>query len=259
MDRTRSAQPLVKLSDVAIGYGGRPLFEGIDLEIVRGDFLALVGPNGAGKTTLLRVILGVLPPIRGKLWRRPGLRVGYVPQRAALDPIFPLSAMEVVRLGGMGPKPAGQRGHALASAGREQALVALGRLGVADLAYRPLRDLSGGQQQRVLIARALVREPDLLVLDEPAAGMDLPSERELLDFVAGLNRDHGTDIVLVVHQISLAAGRASRIALVNKDNGLFAVGAAQELLSEERLTELYGHPMEIVPARGAIVVRAGTR
>ena len=253
-----SEQPLIKLRGVSIGYGALKLVEGIDLEVRDGDFCGLVGPNGAGKSTLLKVILGNLPPLAGKVWRRPGLRLGYVPQRTLIDPIFPLTALEVVRSGGMGPKAKGQGGHLLSSASRDAALASLNQVGVGHLASRPLRDLSGGQQQRVLIARALVRQPDLLILDEPAAGMDLPAEKDLLDFVTDLNRHQGTNVVLVVHQISLVAGRATKMALINKDLKLFAMGSAEEMLSSERLSDLYDHPMDVIEADGSVLVRPGT-
>ncbi len=249
-------QPLIRLEKVAIGYGAAPFLSDIGFTLARGEFLGLVGPNGAGKSTLLKAMLGIVRPLAGRIERRPALHLGYVPQRFRVDPIFPLTALEVVRSGGMGLKRTGGRGSSLAPATRAQATAALERLGVTALANRPLRDLSGGQQQRVLIARALVREPDLLILDEPTAGMDLPSERELLDFVTGLNRQSGTGVLLVVHQISLVAGRCSHLALINKDLPLFASGTAAELLDEKRLSELYRHPMRVVGSGEETIVRA---
>jgi len=246
---------LIELTDVAIGYGRKPLMSGVDLSVDKGDFLGVVGPNGSGKTTLLRVMLGNLRPVAGTIDRRAGLRLGYVPQRVRIDPIFPFTALEVVRGGGMGPKTGSQPGWRLSSAPRRMALEALEQVGVADLARRPLRDLSGGQQQRVLIARALVRDPDLLILDEPTAGMDIPSEHELLDFVSEQNATRGLPIVLVVHQLSLVAGRASKIALINKDIPLFAVGTADEVLDADHLTQLYGTPLEVFGQGEDTIVR----
>ncbi len=251
-----TAKPLVELKKAAIGYGRTTLVDGIDLAVMPGDFLGLVGPNGAGKSTLLKTILRIIKPRGGEISRRSGLRIGYVPQRTRIDPIYPLTALEVVRSGGMGPKERDDERRLLASATHEKGMKALEQVGVADLAKKSLRDLSGGQQQRTLIARALVRSPDLLILDEPTAGMDLPAERELLDFVTGLNRDHGANIILVAHQLSLVAGRASSIALINKDLPLFAVGPSEELLTNECLTEFYRHPMEVVEVGGGIIVRA---
>ena len=251
------AETLIGLREVSIGYSGNPLVEHISLEIKRGDFFGLVGPNGAGKTTLLITMLGNIPPVAGNVERAPGLRIGYVPQRTRVDTIFPLSAVEMVRTGGMGPK-ADRRGwiKLLQSAPKNQAIAALDRVGMKFAASRPFRDLSGGQQQRVLIARALVRNPDLLVLDEPTAGMDIPSEHDLLDFVSRLNAEQGTSVIVVVHQISLVAGRANRIAIVNKDLQLFATGTAEQLLSGKKLSELYQHPMHVLDVEGHLLVHA---
>lgn len=242
MNPTDRRSTLISLAGAGIGYGRRRLFEGIDIAIEPGDYLGLVGPNGGGKTTLLRTLLGVIPPLGGRLERRAGLKVGYVPQRTNLDPIFPMSALEVVRQGGMGCA-AGLPG-CLRAAGADAARDALARLGLAGQAREPFSALSGGQQQRVLIARALVRRPELLVLDEPAAGMDVPSEHDLLDFVGELNLA-GTAVMLVAHDLTLVAGRARRVGLVNKDIPLFDVSSACELLEPERLSALYGRAMEI--------------
>lgn len=254
-----SETSLLEVKDLSIGYGGNALLHGISFDVMPRDFFGLVGPNGAGKSTLLLTLLGNLKPLRGTVRMRPSLRIGYVPQRSRIDSIFPMSAIEVVRSGGMGPKGKNKAGHVLKSATKDDAVAALDRVGMKALASRPLRDLSGGQQQRVLIARALVRDPDLLILDEPTAGMDIPAETELLDFVSRLNEDPGTAVMVVVHQISLVADRANRTALINKDIPVFAVGEAQELLSSERLTELYREPMQVIDAAGQIVVRSGRR
>ena len=245
---------LVRLEGVAIGYGGRAFLSGISFGISPGDTLALVGPNGAGKTTLVATMLGTLRPVAGAVLRSPGLTVGFVPQRGRHDPVFALAARDVVAMGAMGAQ-IGRRLPRLWPAGRADAERALVELGVGDLAGQPFRDLSGGQQQRVLIARALVRAPALLVLDEPTAGMDVPSERDLLDLVAGLAGTRGTAVLLVTHQLALAAERAERIGIVNKDRGLFALGDARELMTPERLSAAYGRAMEVVGERGAMVVR----
>lgn len=243
--------PLVRLEAVSIGYGRHALMNGISLAISAGDYVGLVGPNGAGKSTLLRTLLGIIPPLRGTVARQPQLRCGYVPQQSRLDPIFGLSALEVVRMGGMGASR-----PSLRSASSEQAWKALERVGLHDHGRRAFRDLSGGQQQRVLIARAMVRDPDLLVLDEPTSGMDLPSECELLDFISGLNRDHKRAIVLVAHQLGQVAGRARTVAIINKDLGLFAVGPASQVLTTTQLSELYRSPMRVTQLGDDVLVRA---
>ncbi len=244
---------LIEIERGAIGYGHSSLIEGIDMTIHPGDYLALVGPNGAGKSTLVKTLLGTLAPVLGSVTRRPALQVGYVPQRGSIDPIYPTTALEVVRTGTMGSS--GPRSRWFAVASRRDGVAALERVGLGMVAPQSFRKLSYGQQQRVLIARALVRRPDLLVLDEPTAGMDLPSEAALLDFITSLNRDERLAVVLVVHQLSIAAGRARQVAFINHERGLFAMGASAELFTDERLTELYNTPMKATQVDGDIVIR----
>jgi ABC-type Mn2+/Zn2+ transport system ATPase subunit len=254
----RYGEGLLRLQGVTIGRGRRALLTGISLEVGRGETLAVVGPNGAGKSTLLATLLGTLPPLAGQVWRRPGLTVGYVPQRSLPDPLFPLDALDVVATGGLGERGPGRwRGLRLAGAARARAC--LDQLELGGLARVPFRDLSGGQQQRVLLARALVREPDLLVLDEPTSGMDLPSERDLLDLVVRLSRERHLALIFVTHDLGLAARYAERIALVNKDLGLFASDRTESLLTSPRLSALYGRPMEVHEVGGHLDVRAGER
>lgn len=242
----------LQLEGVSIGYGGRSILSDIDLIVSKGAFLGIVGPNGGGKSTLLKTLLGIEKPTCGAVHKMAGLKVGYVPQRARLDSIFPLSALHVVQSGAMGTS-------FFKVASTKDSMRALERLGVPELGDVPFRDLSGGQQQRVLIARALVREPDLLVLDEPTAGMDIPSEKELLDFVEGLHRDSKMTVIMVVHQISLLVGRADRLAFVNKDIPLFEEDSMDRILSPEKLTTLYGYPMEIQSNDGKLVIAAASR
>src|SRR5215470_14463488 len=161
---------LLEIRDLAIGYVGRPLLSGINLSITPGDWWGVVGPNGAGKTTLMKTLLGIIPALGGTIERSPGLTFGYVPQRGVIDDIFPLSALDVVV---MGRYPRIGPCRRVTRADRELARHYMERVGIVHLAGKPFRSLSGGQKQRTLIARGLVREPDVLVLDEPTDGMDL--------------------------------------------------------------------------------------
>ena len=202
---------LLRLRDVSLGYGGRPILTHIGLQIERGEFVALLGGNGSGKTTLLRGIVGLLPLMAGTIeWAfdRATSPLGYVPQRESLDPTFPLTAGEVVVMGTyarLGP---------LARVGRRQraaAARALDLVGLGDLAGQRFSSLSGGQMQRVLIARALVAEPVFLVLDEPTAGVDREATAAIMSVVSRLNRDHSLTVVLVTHQLRVLHGLASTV------------------------------------------------
>lgn len=246
--------PLVQFSAVSLGYGATLVLSNVTLTVNEGDFLALVGPNGSGKTTLLRALMGVLPPLAGEI-RHPRGRVvsGYVPQERELDPALPLSALDLVLLGRVGRLGPGRRPG---RRDREICLNALAQVAIAELANAPFQDLSGGQKQRVLIARALAAEPDLLVLDEPTAGMDLRSERELMDLIADLGRKRLTT-VMASHNLHAVADHARRIAIVDRERQLFRVGAADEILTDSTLTALYGRSVRVREVDGHRTIVTG--
>lgn len=247
---------LIELQGADVGYGGTPIIRNVDLRVAPGDFMGFAGPNGAGKSTLLKTMLGIIPALGGTVRRQAGLRLGYVPQRSRIDPLFPQTAFEVVRQGGLGQ--GGRFGFRPAAA--DEAFAALSRLDISSLHQRRYRDLSGGQQQRVLIARALVRNPELLVLDEPTEGLDLPSEKQILDFISSLNQQRNMTVILVAHKLSIIADRAGLVVLVNKDTGFFVSGGSAEILTDVRLSEVYGTPMVTEYKGGRLVsVRAGEK
>jgi ABC-type Mn2+/Zn2+ transport system ATPase subunit len=250
--------PLIKFESVSLGYGSKPVFQSLNFSIEHGDFLGIVGPNGAGKTTILRGILGILKPTTGKIILKDGnpapLRIGYVPQRESLDEIFPMTVSEVVIMGcyhAIGPgRRAGPKDYG-------NVMRALSELGIADLANRLYRDISGGQKQRTLIARALVGEPEILVLDEPTNGMDLPSQKSILDLIALLHEKKKLTVVLVSHLLNEVAAYVKRLALVDQE--FFQIGTTDEILTEENLSQLYGikvnvdmfnHHRVIIPGEG---------
>jgi ABC-type Mn2+/Zn2+ transport system ATPase subunit len=233
---------LVRLAGASVGYGGRPLLSGIDLEVSAGDFLAVVGPNGGGKTTLLRTLLGVLSPVAGRREQAGPLRVGYVPQRDHVDPLWPLTCGDVVLMGRVRLAGPGRR---LASPDREKARAALGRVGIGDLEGEPFRTLSGGQRQRTLIARALAAEPELLALDEPTSGMDPAAEVAAMDLLRQLHRGGGLAIVMVSHRIEAVANHAFQIAFADQERKLWRVGPLSEMLTPQALTALYGRAVAV--------------
>jgi ABC-type Mn2+/Zn2+ transport system ATPase subunit len=190
---------LIELRDVSLGYDSRPVIADVSFTIERGEFLALLGPNGAGKTTLLRGILGLIPVLAGRIvdgFDRTVNPPGYVPQRDTLDPIFPLSALEVVLMGTYAKlPPLWPVGRKL----RRLAAQCLDQVGLAAVAGRPFWALSGGQKQRVLIARALAAEPQVVLLDEPTAGVDHDAEAAITELIAQLHREQHLTVVLVTH------------------------------------------------------------
>ena len=210
---------------LALGYGTTRVLAGVDLELRRGDFVGILGPNGAGKSTLFRGLLGLLAPLAGTIDDH-GSALGYVPQESHVDASWPVSAFEVVRLG------ARRQGLAGRAERHRQALEQLDRVGLADRARQRFTDLSGGQRQRVLMARALMSGPDVLVLDEPTSGVDLPSQERILATLAELNAETGMTILLVAHQLELVTRTAGRF--------LWVAGGAVHEVPAAQLPELFG-------------------
>ena len=245
---------LVHFDRATLGYGRRAVLSDLTFDIPVGDFLGLVGPNGAGKTTILRAILGTLKPYAGRVTRAPGLRFGYVPQRDSVDYGFPLKVVDVVMMGrydriGLGRRPTGDD--------RDRACDALAQVGILDLADRPLSALSGGQKQRTLIARALVGEPNFLVLDEPTNGMDLVSTTQILGLVRELHERERLTVLMVSHALNEVANYVERIALVLE--GAFRIGSVDEIMNEQTLSAMYGIPVEVDAFDGHRIVVARRR
>jgi ABC-type Mn2+/Zn2+ transport system ATPase subunit len=244
-------KPLVSFRNATLGYGRRVVLKDITFDINEGDFLGLVGPNGAGKTTVLRTFLGSLKPLAGSVTLAPGLRYGYVPQRDQVDSIFPLRVLDVVLMGrydrvGLARRPT--------EADHDRALAALDQVGIQQLAGQPLTDLSGGQKQRTLIARALVGEPNVLVLDEPTTGMDLIATTQILGLVRDLHERSGLTVVMVSHALNEVANYVERIALVHE--GGVHVGSVADIMTEQSLSDMYGIPVEVSSFDGHRIVLA---
>jgi len=237
-----SSAPLLELRQAAIGHRHHAILRGVDLAIAADDFLALVGPNGGGKTTLLQSLLGTLPLLAGRRELSRPVRIGYVPQRDQVDPIWPLTAGEVVLMGrtpSLGPwrRPGpGDRAAVRSS---------LARVGIEELHDRRYGELSGGQRQRTLIARALAAEPELLAVDEPTSGMDPAAELATMDVLRDLHDIGHLAVVMVSHRLDAVANHARRLAFVDKDGGLFRVGPLDEMLRPEALSALYGRAVVV--------------
>jgi ABC-type Mn2+/Zn2+ transport system ATPase subunit len=246
-----SETPLVRFDHATLGYGRRVILTDLTFDIPTGDFLGLVGPNGAGKTTILRAILGTLRPLSGRVDVVPALRFGYVPQRDSVDSGFPLKVIDVVMMGrydrvGLGRRPADED--------RDRARSALEHVGILPLADQQLSALSGGQKQRTLIARALVGEPTMLVLDEPTNGMDLVSTTQILGLVRDLHERDGITVLMVSHALNEVANYVNRIALTLE--GSFRIGTVDEILNEATLSAMYGIPVEVDQFDGHRIVLA---
>jgi ABC-type Mn2+/Zn2+ transport system ATPase subunit len=249
----------VRLVGVSCGYERHVVLTDVTLDIPRRGVVALVGPNGAGKTTLLRTLLGLLPPRSGRIEYGPGQdgrptppRAGYAPQTDLSEVLFPVTALEVVLMG-LTPGLAlyGRPGRRQ----RERAQAALELLTVGALAGRPFRSLSGGQRQRVLLARGLVADPELLVLDEPVRGLDFGSSTRLMNLIARLADERGIVVVVATHSLDLVATHADHVALFR--DGRLRAGPADEIMTDAVLSEVHGLPLRVHELDGQYVVVPG--
>jgi zinc/manganese transport system ATP-binding protein len=237
---------------LTLGYGRDALFRHLDFEVRRGEILGIVGPNGCGKTTLVKTLLSLLPPLDGVVAHRPGISISYVPQREKIDRLVPVSALEVVLMGPGSRAPALQRVRAADRAAAERALALVG---IESLGATLLRNLSTGQQQRVLLARALATSPDVLVLDEPTAGMDIGGEASMIEFLRELNQRSHVTILIVTHVLPIVLNLATSIMLMSDHAVLH--GAVDEVLREDRLSALYRTPIRLGEVDGLRTLVAG--
>lgn len=238
---------LIDVDDITCVYGADPVLASASLRVAPGAFVGVVGPSGSGKTTLLRSVLGTVRPVIGSVHRRPGLRVGYVPQVETVDWSFPVTVNDVVVM-------ARTRGRVLPWSSRDERREVedvLTRLGIGGLGNRHIRELSGGQQQRVFIARALFGRPELLLLDEPTSGVDLRTRHEVLHLLGDLNAD-GLAIVLTTHDLNGIASHLPRIVCLN--SGVIADGPPSLVLTSEVLERTYGAPMDVLEHGGLRIV-----
>jgi zinc transport system ATP-binding protein len=193
---------LISARGLGLERNGRPLLDGIDLDINKREIVTLIGPNGAGKTTLVRVLLGLEPPDRGEVRRRKNIRIGYVPQRFDVDAVIPMTVERFLKLGDE------------VSPARIGAI--LDEVGAGHTRQQQLSQLSGGELQRVVLARALLRDPDLLVLDEPVQGVDYTGEAELYNLIARLRDERGFGVLLVSHDLHIVMARSDRVVCLNR-------------------------------------------
>ncbi len=248
---------LIEFKNVTLGYGKKIILSNLNFSIEKGDFLGLVGPNGAGKTTVLRSIIGTLKPISGEILLQTNksnrTTFGYVPQRDLIDPIMPYTVEDIVMMGRYSQidifKSPNSNDYQLLTKCLQQ-------VAIEDLRYQSFKELSGGQKQRALIARALISEPEILVLDEPTSGMDLSSRQSILSLIKQLHTARYT-VILVSHLLSDVANTAMRIAFIEKN--YFQVGNVTDILTSENLSAKYGIEVEVIEYKDKKIVITGER
>ncbi len=227
--------PMIEARNLSVGYGVRTVLDAVDLTIHSGEFWFLLGANGVGKTTFVRAVLGLVPPRSGELNVDPSLlgqrRVGYVPQRSELNPTLRTTVREFVRLGLLGLSVSRQEADS-------RLAHALGLVGLEAEERSDYWSLSGGMRQRALLARALIRAPSLLILDEPTAGLDPAVEVAFSELLVSLNEEHGATIVVVSHDLDLASRYASHIGLFR--GGRVVSGTRDGVLESGQVEKIYG-------------------
>lgn len=230
-------QTMIELEGVTIGYENKGILGPLNLAIGRGEFWGILGPNGSGKSTLLKTVLGLLPAVSGSIKTAGGTVFGYVPQSEKFDPIFPVSVREVVS---MGRYVRVRPGRKLDPSDLDQIEESLEKTGILHLKDRTFRSLSGGEKQRALLARAIAGEPDVLVLDEPTASVDMKGEAQIMELVGSIKSDGGLTVLMVSHFLNTVTKYADRIILIDKDSGYFRAGDRTEVLTDDNLNKFFG-------------------
>ena len=215
---------LIQLQGVAVGFNSQAVLDDVQLSVRPGEIVTLIGPNGAGKTTLVRVVLGLLQPDRGSVRRTPRLRIGYMPQKLHVDATLPLSVLRFLRL--------------VPGVDRKRALAALAEVGAEQVIDSPLQSISGGEMQRVLLARALLREPQLLVLDEPVQGVDVAGQAELYRLISRLRERHGCGVLMVSHDLHLVMSATDQVVCLNRH--VCCSGHPEQVSGDPAFIELFG-------------------
>jgi len=215
---------LIALDDIDVTLGRQRVLRGVTLAIAPGEIVTIVGPNGSGKSTLLRTIVSAQRPSAGRLWRRPGLRVGYVPQRLHIDPTLPLTVRRFLGL----PRRVSDA----------EARAVLAEAGAGDLTDRQMTDLSGGQMQRVLLARALLGNPELLILDEPTQGLDQPGSAAFYRRIEALRARKGCAVLMVSHELHVVMAASDRVICLN--GHVCCEGAPEHVASAPEYRALFG-------------------
>jgi zinc/manganese transport system ATP-binding protein len=255
--------PTLEAHGATVAHNGKVVWSGLDVRVERGEFVAVLGPNGVGKSTLLNAILGLLPLQRGcltVLGRPPGeanAQIGYLPQRRRFDTGLRIRGVDVVRLGLDGDRwgiPLFTKRAVHREADRRVAEV-IGRVDADRYAERPINELSGGEQQRLLIAQALVRRPELLLLDEPLDSLDLPSQAAVAALVGTICNEEGVTVIMVAHDVNPILPYLDRVVYLGA--GGAASGPCHEVITSQRLSTLFGTPIEVLHTTDGRMVVVG--
>lgn len=215
---------LITVEDLSVRYGGNTVLRRVDLTVEPGEIVTIVGPNGSGKTSLFKAIIGAVQPVGGRITQRPGLHIGYVPQRLHIDPTLPITVERFMRL--------------LGRVDRAACRTALQAAGVPDLLKRQMSGLSGGQFQRVLLARALTGKPELLLLDEATQGLDQPGSAAFYRQIEAVRRETGCAVLMISHELHVVMSASDRVICLN--GHVCCSGAPEVVASAPEYRALFG-------------------
>jgi zinc transport system ATP-binding protein len=218
-----TADVLLKADSLSFAAGGRAILDHVSLQLHGEEILTIVGPNGAGKTSLMRVLIGLAYAQQGTVWRRPRLRIGYMPQRVHIDPSLPLSVMRFLRLAERDPR---------------KVLPIAEEVGISALLSQPLVSVSGGEFQRVLLARALLRDPELLVLDEPVQGVDVNGQVELYALINAVRARHRCAVLMISHDLHLVMASTDTVVCLNRH--VCCAGKPEQVSADPAFLQLFG-------------------
>lgn len=245
-------ESIIRLENINFAYDSKVVLKNVNLEINRGTFMGLVGPNGGGKTTIIKILLGLIEPDSGKVFInnqpinkfKDWNKIGFVSQKAnTFNKGFPATVFEVVSMG-----LTAKLGYLkfLNKKAKRQVLHAINQVGMSEYAYRNIGDLSGGQQQRVFIARALVSEPDILILDEPTVGIDFKNVERFYELLHKLNTEQNITMLLITHDTGAMTNYATNIVCLNQTLHFHGRSEEYSALSTEDLSRIYGHPVQVI-------------
>jgi zinc transport system ATP-binding protein len=225
---SESRSTLIRAEGLNLRFKGRTVLDNISLTLEAGRIVSLIGPNGAGKTALVKLMLGLMPPTSGTVARKPDLVISYLPQRAALEPMMPMTVARFLALG---------------SEQRDKTVTeALEEAGIARLRHTPMQSVSGGELQRVMLARCLLRDPELLVLDEPDQGMDAAGQQSLYELIAGIRERYRCGVLMVSHNLHLVMDKTDRVICLNRH--VCCTGHPEAISRHPEFLQLFGQPVQ---------------